>query len=124
MPLAARKSDGEAARRPAARVQAVDRAGLRVVVDDEQVAADAVAGRLHQADGGVGGDGRVDGVAAALENLHAGARRQRLARGDDPEGRRDDRAPDDRAARSRILSRSFLGEATDARRTRTPGSQG
>ena len=32
---------------------------------------------------GVGGDGGVDGVAAALEDLDAGARRERLAGGDD-----------------------------------------
>ena len=90
--------DGQSRRRPAARVEAVDRAGLRLVVEDEQVAADAVAGRLHQADGGVGGDGGVDRVAAALENLHAGARGQRLAGGDDAEGRGDHRATDDRPA--------------------------
>ena len=37
------------------------------------------------------------GVAAALENLHARARRQRLARRDDAERRRDDRSADDRS---------------------------
>ena len=58
---------------------------LGVVDQREQVAADAVAGRLHQPDGGVGRDGRVDGVAAALEHLHAGARGQRLAGRDDAE---------------------------------------
>ena len=54
-------------------------------------------GRLHQPDGGVGGDGGVDGVAAALEDLHAGARRERLARGDDAERGRHDRAAHDLA---------------------------
>ena len=90
--------DGQAGRRPAARVEAVDGAGLRLVVNDEEVAAEAVAGRLHQADGRVGGDRGVDGVAAALEDLHAGARRQRLARRDDPERRRHHRSADDRRA--------------------------
>ena len=39
---------------------------------------------------GVRGDRRVDGVAAALEDLHAGARGQRLAGGDDAHRCRDD----------------------------------
>ena len=83
-------------RRPAAGVQPVHGAGLRLVVEDEEIAAEAVAGRLHQADGGVGGNGGVDGVAAALEDLHAGAGRQRLAGGDDAERRRHHRAADHR----------------------------
>ena len=108
MPFRREEVRRETGRRPAARVQAVDGAGLRFVIDDEEVAAEAVAGRLHQADRGVGGNRRVDRVAAALEDLHAGARRQRLARRDDPERRRHDRSPDDRQARARIVLR-FLG---------------
>ena len=88
--------DGETGRRPAARVQAVDGSALRLVIDDEKVAAQTVAGRLHQSDGGVGGDRRVDGVAAALENLHTGPRRQRLARGDNPKRGRHHRPAHDR----------------------------
>ena len=52
---------------------------------------DAVAGGgLHQADRGVGGDCRVDGVAAALEDLNAGSGRERLTGGDDAESGRND----------------------------------
>ena len=39
--------------------------------------------RLDEAHHRVGGDGGIDGIAAALEDLDAGARGQRLARGDD-----------------------------------------
>ena len=90
--LRGQEVDGQAGRRPSARVEAVDGVRLGFVINDEEVAAQPVAGRLHQSDGGVGRNRRVDGVAAALENLHAGARRQRLARRDDAEGGGDDRA--------------------------------
>ena len=39
--------------------------------------------RLDEAHDGVGRDGRVRRMPAALEHLHAGARRERLARRDD-----------------------------------------
>ena len=51
--------------------------------------------RLDQPHHRVGRDRRVDGIAAALEHLHAGARGQRLARRDDAVFRRDLRPPDD-----------------------------
>ena len=65
---------------------------LRLVDDREQVAADAVHLGLDEAHHGVGGNRGVDGVAAALEDLHAGARGQRLAGRDDAVTRRDLRA--------------------------------
>ena len=48
--------------------------------------------RLDQTHHRVGRDRGVDGVAAALEDLHAGARGQRLAGGDDAVTRRDFRS--------------------------------
>ena len=87
----------QAGRRPAAGVEAVERAGLRVVDDGEQIAADAVRLRLDQAHDGVGRDGGVDRVAASLEDLHAGLRRERLAGGDDAVFGRDPRSADDDA---------------------------
>jgi hypothetical protein len=53
--------------------------------------------RLDEPHDGVGGDRRIHGVAAALEDLHAGARRQRMARGDDAVLRGDLRAAGDDA---------------------------
>ena len=61
----------------------------RLVDDRKQIAADAVHVRLDETHHGVGRDGRVDRVAAALEHLHASARRQRLTGGDDAEFRGD-----------------------------------
>ena len=75
----------QAGRRPAAGVEPVQRVRSRFVDDREQIAADAVDLRLDEAHDRVGRDGGVDRVAAALEDLHAGLRRQRLAGGDDAE---------------------------------------
>ncbi len=75
------------ARSPAARVEAMERARLGLVDERKQIAADAVARGLHQAHHRVGRDGGVDGVAAALEHLHAGAGGQHLAGRDDAQTR-------------------------------------
>ena len=61
----------------AGRVEAVDLLGLRVVDDREQVAADAVHARLDDGEHRRGGDGGVDRVAAVLQHLEPGRRRQR-----------------------------------------------
>ena len=95
---------GQPGRRPAAGVQAVHDAGLGLVVEDEEIAAEPVAGRLHQADGRVGGDSGIDGVAAPLEDLHAGAGGQRLAGGDDAERGGHDRSAHDRRGRAGRLA--------------------
>jgi hypothetical protein len=87
-PARAQRLDGEPGRRPAAGVQAEQLALPRVVDQGEQVAADAVAHRRHQARHCVGGDRGVDGVAAARQDHGAGLRRQRMLR-------RDDAAPGD-----------------------------
>ena len=68
MPRASEPSIVSAGRRPAAGVDAVQRSGCGVVDDREQIAADAVHHRRDDAHHRVGGDGRVDGVAAAREH--------------------------------------------------------
>ena len=103
-------------RRPAAGIEAMKRAGLGLVDEGEQVAADAVARGLHQAHHRVGRDGGVDGVAAALEHLHAGARGQHLAGRDDAETRGHLRPARERTvlAASRPSSRSAGHQRGDA----------
>ena len=61
--------------------------------------------RLDEPHHRVGRNGRVDGVAAALEHLHAGARRQRLAGGDDAEFCGDFRSACDNIHDSRYYTR-------------------
>jgi len=56
--------------------------GLGVPDDGEEVAAEAVARGLHETEGGVGGDGGVDGGAAGFENIEADLGRERVAGGD------------------------------------------
>ena len=56
--------------------------------DREQVAADAAAGRLHEAERGVRGDRCIDRAAAAAQHLDADLRRERLARRDHARGAR------------------------------------
>jgi hypothetical protein len=62
----------QSARRPPTSVETVELAGLRFVIDREQVTANAVVVRLHQTHHSVGGDR----VAASFEHLHARACRQ------------------------------------------------
>ena len=61
----------------AAGVEAVELLRLGVPDDGEQVAAEAAAGGLGDAEDGVGGDGGVDGVAAGFEHVE----RDRVASG-------------------------------------------
>ena len=110
MPFDLQELRREARRRPAARVEAVELAGLRFVVDREQVAADAVVVRLDEAHHRVGRDRGIHRVAAALENLHAGPRRQRLARRDDAVLGGDLRSTDDDA---RLDGRGLLAAHAD-----------
>ena len=90
-----KRVDRKTTRCPAARVEAMHGPRLGIVIDDEQVTANTIAGRLHQSNRGVGGDGRIDRVAAALEDLHTRTSGEWLARRDDAEGGRDDRSTDD-----------------------------
>ena len=75
--------DGEALGRPAAGVDAGQLAGFGLVVDDEEIAADAAALRFHDAESGIGRDGRIDGGTAAGQDLRAGLRCQGLGGGYD-----------------------------------------
>ena len=70
--------------RPSAGVQAEEPALLLVPEDGEEVATDPVAGRLGDAQDGVGGDRGVDAVAPGLEHVDARHRRQGLARAHHP----------------------------------------
>ena len=88
----------ESERRAAGGVEAVEFFRLRIPDDGEQVAADAAAHRLHQAQRGVGRDGGVDRRAAGLENIEAGLRRERLAGADHAVLRDDFRAGGERSA--------------------------
>ena len=56
-------------RRAARAVDADEIPARRVPYDREQIAADAVAGRLHQPERGIGGDGGIDRRAARLEDI-------------------------------------------------------
>ena len=67
-----------AAARP---IDAVQFAGRGVVDDREQIAADAVAGRLHQPQRGIGRDGRIDRAAAVLEHVERDLRGKRVRSG-------------------------------------------
>src|SRR5579862_8890888 len=69
--LGFQKFDGEIFGSPAGGVEAVELFGFCVVDDGEEVAADAVHHGLDDADGGVGGDDGIDGVAAVGEDLGA-----------------------------------------------------
>ncbi|MNX98862.1 hypothetical protein D3C86_1312870 [compost metagenome] len=64
----------------ARRVQAMQ--FLAVPEDREGVATQAARHRLHQRDGGSGGDGRIDGIAALEQHAQAGLCRQRVRGGD------------------------------------------
>ena len=68
--LAREKVRGHPRSRPAAGVHSEQRVVLRGVHDREEVAADAVRGRLHQPLHGVRSDGGIHGVSAAMEDLH------------------------------------------------------
>ena len=83
LPSGFEQVDGEAFGRPAAGVDAGQLAGFGLVIDDEEIAADAAALRFHDAEGGIGRDGRIDGGAAAGQHLRSGLRREGLGGGDD-----------------------------------------
>ena len=82
----------EAGGRPARGVQAVQLSRFRLVNDREEVSADPVVHRRHQPHHGVGGNGRINGVAPVLQNPRAGLRRQHALAGDDAVRRHHHRA--------------------------------
>jgi hypothetical protein len=69
----------EAARGTPAGVQPMQPPRPGIPGDGEQVAPDAAAGRLHEAERRVGRDRRIDGAAALLEDVQRDLRRQGLA---------------------------------------------
>src|SRR5205823_7512323 len=79
-------------------VEPVQLVFLRHVDQREQVAPDPAPGRLHHAGGRIGGDGGVDRVAAALEDLHSCGRGEGLAGSDHTVSRGDDGAAGDGCA--------------------------
>src|SRR4051812_49212440 len=81
--LAPEELDRHSGRRPPAGVHSVQAVFFRDVDDREEIAADPVGGRLHQALRRVRGDRRVHGAAASLQDLH------RRLRGEGLAGRRD-----------------------------------
>lgn len=60
---------GQRLRRAAGPVVAVQLLCLRVPDDGEQIATDAIAGRLHQAQRSIGGDGGIDRRAAGFHHV-------------------------------------------------------
>ena len=70
-------------RRPPAGIQAEELLIGFGPEDGEQIAADAVAAGLGQAEHGVGRDCRVDAITACFEDIDAGHGCERLARADD-----------------------------------------
>ena len=77
--LALEEFDRHPLRRPAARVQAVKLVLFGEVDDGEEIAADPVGGRLHQALSRIGGDRGIDGIAPAKHDLHGSLGGERLA---------------------------------------------
>ena len=78
--------------RPSAGVHAVQLPGL-LAHDRKQIAADAAHHRADDTHHRVGGNSRVDGMAALREHLGAGLRCQRVFRGDDATRGDDDGTP-------------------------------
>jgi hypothetical protein len=78
--------DCQALGSPAAGVQSVQLAGLRVPVDGKQVAADAIHHRLGNAKDRVRGDAGIDGGTALFKDAGAGLRCLHIAGGHDAVG--------------------------------------
>ena len=72
----------QAKRGPAGGIEAVEFAGFGVIDDGEEIASRAATHWLHEAEGGIGRDGGIDGGAAGFQNIDADLRGQRLARAD------------------------------------------
>ena len=105
-PMRARCSSVSDRGEAAARVQAVQALARGIPDDREQVAADAAARRLDEAERGVRGDGGVDGAAAAAQRGDADLGGERLARRDHAVPRHDDGASREAVGGSR-LTRAF-----------------
>ena len=72
----------EAERGAPGSVQPIKLFGLRLIDDGEEIATHAATHRLHEAERGVGSDGRIDRVAAGFQRINPDLRGQRMARAD------------------------------------------
>ena len=81
--LLLQKINRQAARCPAAGVQAVQFPALRVPINQEEIAANAVHHRLGDTEHSIGCNGRVNRRAPTRQNLRAGLRRENMAGRDD-----------------------------------------
>src|SRR5207248_9424386 len=77
------KINRQAAWCPAAGVQAVQFPALRVPINQEEIAANAVHHRLGDTEHSIGCNGRVNRRAPTRQNLRAGLRRENMAGRDD-----------------------------------------
>src|SRR5580704_19062281 len=66
------KLDGKSTWRPAARIQAVEFASLRLPVNEKQITADSVVHRLGDAEHGIGSNRSVDRRPTLSEDLASG----------------------------------------------------
>ena len=85
-PELAEPPDGGGGRRHALAADHLDPVAPAVVEQDRHLAARAVIVRLDHLQGKAHGDRGIEGVAALLEDRHAGGAGQPVGRGDDPEG--------------------------------------
>src|SRR5579872_5644075 len=81
--LLRQKLHGKPAWRPSARVQPIKFAGLRVPVNEKQIAAHPVAHWVGDAEYGVGSNGGVHCRSAFSQNLRSSLRGQVMTGGDD-----------------------------------------
>jgi hypothetical protein len=95
----------------AAGIESVELPGFSFVDDRKQIAANSIRAWLHDTQGGIGGDGGVDGVASPFEDHRPSLGGQRLA------GRHDAELRDDHGARLllRTLHRRILLRVTRER---------
>src|SRR2546429_10000259 len=77
--LLLQKINRQAARRPAAGIQAVEFPALRVPINQEEIAPNAVHHRLGDTEHSIGCNGRVNRRAPTRQNLSASLRRENMA---------------------------------------------
>ena len=80
-PLLLKILQAQRIRGPPAGVETVELATLRIPHDGEEIAADPIACGLHEAQHGVGGDGRVDCVASCFQDVQSHLSCKRLTGG-------------------------------------------
>src|SRR6185312_11754308 len=78
-------ANGERFGCPAAGIEAVQLTGFGLVIDHEDVSANAVHVGLNDAHHSIGCDGGINGIATLFKNVGAGLRGEKLRSGDDSE---------------------------------------